>query len=152
MAGVNQLQCIRWYNTCSIRVHEYDFHVLSQLCLASNFYKPTRLLFDLLEGSGRIAMYMFWMKIITSFGLGILFHLIHAQQLYFFNNLGYSKKRLYIYTVALDLLIWLALTITTVLIIWKTYWNLIALNWSMKPAPYFRVFTWNVKLAKSLAY
>jgi hypothetical protein len=68
-------------------------------------------------GSGRIGIYLFWMKILTSFGLGIFFHLFQSQQLYFYNNLGYSKTRLYICTAALDLFVWVAITVVTLLIV-----------------------------------
>lgn len=60
---------------------------------------------------------MFWMKIVTSFLLGIFFHLFRAQQFYFFNNLGYTKTRLYIAAGILDLSVWLALILIVILFI-----------------------------------
>jgi len=66
------------------------------------------------EGSAFISVYMWWMKIITSAFLGLFFHLFQSQQLYFFNNLGYSARRLYALTAILDFSIWLILTIATI--------------------------------------
>jgi hypothetical protein len=66
-------------------------------------------------GSGKIILYLFWMKVIANAFIGIFIHLFQAQQLYFFNNLGYSAKRLYIHTAALDFLIWICLSLITLL-------------------------------------
>lgn len=66
------------------------------------------------EGSAVTAIYMFWMKIITSIVWGLFFHLFGSEQLYFFNNLGYSKERLYISTGMMDMLIWLIVTVITI--------------------------------------
>jgi len=60
-------------------------------------------------GSGAIAVYMFWMKLFTSFFLGVFFNFFQTKQLYFFHNLGYSKTRLYRGAATLDFSIWLAL-------------------------------------------
>jgi hypothetical protein len=66
------------------------------------------------EGSAVTAIYMFWMKIISGLLLGVFFHLYGSEQLYFFNNLGYSKERLYISTGMMDMMIWLMATIITI--------------------------------------
>lgn len=48
-------------------------------------------------------IYMFWVKMIVS-GLLILFvHLFQSDKLYYFNNLGYSDKSIYIHLFAIDL-------------------------------------------------
>lgn len=87
-----------------------------------NFIWPTTLIslvscYLLLSGgSAKNVVYLFWMKLITSFFLGIFFEFFHAQQFYFFNNLGYSKRRLYVTVGILDLSIWMMLSIIILLI------------------------------------
>jgi hypothetical protein len=65
------------------------------------------------EGSGMYGLVLFWLKVFTIPMLGALFHLSHAQRLYFFHNLGYSTPRLYTLTALFDLSIWLLLIILT---------------------------------------
>lgn len=67
-------------------------------------------------GSAKNVVYMLWMKLITNFFYAAYFEFFHAQQFYFFNNLGYSKFRLYTSVVMLDLSIWLPLTVTIIVI------------------------------------
>jgi hypothetical protein len=70
----------------------------------------------LIGSSAKNVVYMVWMKLITNFLYGTYFEFFHTQQFYFFNNLGYSKLRLYTSVVMLDLSIWLALTVSILLI------------------------------------
>jgi hypothetical protein len=86
-----------------------------------NFIWPTTLttLVSTYLLSGNAAgnvVYMFWMKLITNFLYGVYFEFSQVQQFYFFNNLGYSKLRLYTSVVTIDFSIWLVLTISILLI------------------------------------
>jgi len=54
-----------------------------------------------------------WTKSITN-GLALLFiHLFSRDKLYFFFNLGYSTRRVYTFSFAFDLLLWLLFTTLT---------------------------------------
>jgi nucleoside recognition membrane protein YjiH len=70
----------------------------------------------LLDSSPKDVVYLFWMKIITGFFIATCFEFVHAQQFYFFNNLGYSKTKLYLAAAIVDLSVWLLLTLTILLI------------------------------------
>lgn len=86
-----------------------------------NFIWPANLVtlvscYLMLGGSGKNAVYMFWMKLITGFFFGVFFEFFHAQQFCFYNNLGYSKTRLFTTAAILDLFIWSVLTVIVLLI------------------------------------
>jgi hypothetical protein len=55
----------------------------------------------------------FWLKFFTTVVIGVYFHLFHSDQFYFFNNLGYSRAKLYISAALIDLISWLLLAIFT---------------------------------------
>lgn len=70
----------------------------------------------LIDGSAKDVVYLFWMKLITSLSFGIYFEFFQTHQFYFFNNLGYSKTKLYIGVATIDLSVWLLLTLSILLL------------------------------------
>jgi len=57
---------------------------------------------------------VFWVKILTSLVIGTYLVIFRSEQFVFYNNLGYSRTRLFAYTFVVDFLIWLLLmTITS---------------------------------------
>lgn len=70
----------------------------------------------LVEGSAKDVVYLFWMKVITGLCFGVYFEFFQTQQFYFFNNLGYSKTKLYMSVATVDLFVWLLPTLIILLI------------------------------------
>lgn len=86
-----------------------------------NFIWPVTLItliscYILLDSSPKNVVYLFWMKIITGLCFGLYVEFFQAQQFYFFNNLGYSKTKLYIGVATVDLFVWLLPTLIILLI------------------------------------
>ena len=52
---------------------------------------------------------VFWAKIITSMLIAGYIALFRNEQFTFYNNLGYSRARLMVYTFGFDFLIWLVM-------------------------------------------
>ena len=50
---------------------------------------------------------VFWVKVLTSLIIGGYIALFRSEQFIFFNNLGYSRTKIFAYSFAFDLLIWL---------------------------------------------
>src|SRR5688572_24423465 len=65
-------------------------------------------------GSWAYMIAVFWVKVSTNTVLGLYIHIFNADQYYFFNNLGFRKTELYVFTFLLDLSIWLMLSLITV--------------------------------------
>jgi hypothetical protein len=63
------------------------------------------------SGSWLFIVKIFWLKFFTTIAIGFYFHLFHSDQFYFFNNLGYSRPKLYISSALIDLSSWLLLAI-----------------------------------------
>jgi hypothetical protein len=61
-------------------------------------------------------VYVFWMKISTSFMLGLYVHFFKARTYVFYHNLGYSIRQLYAFTFLIDFAIWIALSLITIFI------------------------------------
>lgn len=68
-------------------------------------------------GSWQYIVLVFWMKVITNTLLGLFTHIFSPDQFYFFNNLGYNKIRLYVFTFFLDMVIWFLLSWLTIKIL-----------------------------------
>ena len=47
------------------------------------------------------------LKVFTTLAIGLYYHLAHRNQLYFFNNLGFSATRLYTVSFLIDIVSWL---------------------------------------------
>jgi len=58
-------------------------------------------------------VFIFWLKVFTNAALIGYTHFFRSQQFIFFFNLGYSMRKLYLQTLAIDFFIWLVLTIIT---------------------------------------
>jgi len=54
------------------------------------------------------AVLLMWSKVITSLIFGACFWFIKKDQFYFFQNLGYTWRRLFVFAFLLDMSIWLA--------------------------------------------
>lgn len=57
---------------------------------------------------------VFWVKIITSLIVGTYIALFRSEQFIFFNNLGYSRTRVLVFSFFFDFLIWLFIMSVTV--------------------------------------
>jgi hypothetical protein len=66
------------------------------------------------SGSWLFVTVVFWVKISTNFILGLYTHIFHPDQFYFFNNLGYSKPKLYALTFMFDMTLWMILSLLTI--------------------------------------
>ncbi len=67
-------------------------------------------------GGLKMFVAIFWFKVIT---LGILYYFINHykhKELYYYQNLGLSKKFLWISTMAIDMLLFIMLITLTILI------------------------------------
>jgi len=58
-------------------------------------------------GSGYYVLTLLWIKAASSAGMGAIFHFTRAEQLTFYQNLGFSAIRLYLFAAAFDFVIWL---------------------------------------------
>lgn len=54
---------------------------------------------------------VFWLKIITTVIMGTYIAIFRSEQFIFFNNLGYSRTRIFLYCFMLDFLLWLLLMV-----------------------------------------
>lgn len=57
------------------------------------------------------AFRVFWVKIITSLIIGTYIALFRSEQFIFYNNLGYTRTRIMVYSFVFDFLIWLFMMI-----------------------------------------
>lgn len=53
---------------------------------------------------------VFWVKVLTSLIIAGYIALFRSEQFIFFNNLGYSRTRIFAYSFSIDFLIWLLMT------------------------------------------
>jgi hypothetical protein len=60
---------------------------------------------------------VFWIKLCTNTLLSLYVHFFHADQYYFFQNLGFGKTALHGFTFMLDMLVWLILSMVTIIIL-----------------------------------
>lgn len=54
---------------------------------------------------------VFWVKIITTVIMGTYIAIFRSEQFIFFNNLGYSRGRIFLYCFMLDFSLWLLLMV-----------------------------------------
>lgn len=54
---------------------------------------------------------VFWVKILTSIVIGAYIGLFRSGQFVFYNNLGYSRAYLFIFSFVFDFLIWILIMI-----------------------------------------
>jgi hypothetical protein len=59
---------------------------------------------------------LFWMKLSTNVLIGFLFSTFNKDGFYFYNNLGYSAKQMLLGVLLIDMLLWLGISITILLI------------------------------------
>jgi hypothetical protein len=59
-------------------------------------------------------IYVFWMKVFTSFFLGLYFYFFRAHSLMFYHNLGFSSRQLYGFTFLIDFSIWMLASAYTI--------------------------------------
>lgn len=67
-----------------------------------------------MSGTWNFVVSIFWMKLFTNAMLGLFIHIFSPEQLYFFNNLGYSKTRIFASAFLLDMVIWFLLSWLTI--------------------------------------
>lgn len=67
------------------------------------------------SGNALFVVPVLCMKIITNGLIGLIFHFFKQNQLYFFQNMGVSTLDLYSSAFCFDLILWLGLTIITIL-------------------------------------
>jgi hypothetical protein len=66
-----------------------------------------------LNGSWSFVIVVFWIKLLTNIILGLYIHIFHEDQYAFFQNLGFNKLQLYVFTFILDMTIWAAFSLLT---------------------------------------
>lgn len=71
----------------------------------------------LIVESGNIAFILpvLFMKVITNALVGAIFYFFKQNQLYFFQNLGVSATQLYSFAFVIDMVLWLGVTLITIL-------------------------------------
>lgn len=62
-------------------------------------------------------LFVLWAKILTTVVIGGYIALFRSEQFIFFNNLGYSRARLFAFSFAVDFFIWVFFMIITVQLI-----------------------------------
>ena len=67
--------------------------------------------------SGFFVFRVLWVKLLTTFVIGGYIALFRSEQFVFYNNLGWSRAELFIWSFLLDFLIWLLLVILAVQLI-----------------------------------
>ena len=70
-----------------------------------------------ISGSGYFVFRVLWVKILTTVVIGTFIALFRTEQFVFYNNLGWSRPRLLVFTFILDLSIWLLLMTITVMLL-----------------------------------
>jgi hypothetical protein len=60
-------------------------------------------------GSAYFVLTIFWIKVVSSALIGLVFHFSRSEQLHFYHNLGFSTIRLYTLATMLDLLLWIVM-------------------------------------------
>lgn len=66
--------------------------------------------------SPSVLMTTFLVKLVTSGFLGLFFWFLRSDEFYFFENLGFTKRRLYAGALAFDLAVWAFVTWVPVLL------------------------------------
>jgi hypothetical protein len=56
---------------------------------------------------------VFWVKVLTTVVIGTFIYLFRSEQFVFYNNLGYSRTRLFILAFLFDFLIWIVFMVAT---------------------------------------
>jgi len=81
------------------------YRFICPLTLAVTAYNAVALF---IHGAITSAVLLIWSKVITSVIIGACFWFIKKDQFYFFQNLGYTWRRLLVFAFLLDMSIWLA--------------------------------------------
>jgi len=71
----------------------------------------------LLNGKPTFIIPVFWMKICTNILLGIYVNVFQDEQFYFYYNLGFTRKRLFALAFAIDLSVWICMTLLTLILL-----------------------------------
>jgi hypothetical protein len=88
--------CMTFYRTVA-----FPLIAISLICALQVWYAQT----------GLFVFRVFWAKIITSMLIAIYIALFRNEQFIFYNNLGYSRTSVLLYSFAFDFLIWLVMMI-----------------------------------------
>ncbi len=84
--------CLTFYRTLAIPLVSVSLICASQVWLAHSVYFILR---------------VFWVKVLTSLVTGIYIFLFRSEQFIFYNNLGHSRGQLFVFSFALDFVLWL---------------------------------------------
>ena len=66
------------------------------------------------SNTGVFVVPVLFMKIITNGLIGLIFHFVKQNQLFFFQNLGVSAMQLYTAAFSIDMVLWLSITLLTI--------------------------------------
>jgi hypothetical protein len=70
-----------------------------------------------MSGSGYFVFRVLWVKILTTVVIGTFIALFRTEQFVFYNNLGWSRLRLFVFAFIFDFTIWLLLMTITVMML-----------------------------------
>ena len=104
---------IQWHDLCPFEAMHPVFVFYKPHASVANAFSLYTCYLLLSWGSTYYVLTLLWIKICSTALLGIVFHLSRRDQLYFYNNLGYSTVRLYAHAAVLDLLLWIGFVIIT---------------------------------------
>jgi hypothetical protein len=67
-----------------------------------------------LYGGWQFSVAVFWLKVVTNTLLGLYVNIFDPEQFFFYNNLGFSRLKLFVLTSVLDMMLWLCLSVVTI--------------------------------------
>lgn len=99
---MDKLSNYKWYNTCPdatmrtlltfYRTVAFPLLLITVICAAQVWT----------SGSAYFVFRVFWMKVITTLIIGIYIAIFRSEQFIFFNNLGYTRTRVFVVGFVLD--------------------------------------------------
>ena len=70
-----------------------------------------------MSGSGYFVFRVLWVKILTTVVIATFIALFRTEQFVFYNNLGWSRPRLFAFAFVLDFSIWLLMMAITIMML-----------------------------------
>ena len=100
-----------WYNTCpeaTMRVCMTFYRTIAFPLIGISLISAHQVW---QSQTGYFVFRVFWVKIITSLIIGTYVALFRNEQFVFYNNLGYSRASMLLYSFGVDFLIWLLIIV-----------------------------------------
>ncbi len=106
-----------WYNPCVVGGMAALLVFYRNFALPCSLISLANCIFLYEAGTALYLLYSAWLKLLATMLIGVYVYVFRHQQFYFFHNLGYTKLQLFATAFAIDIISWIALSFTILLIV-----------------------------------